>query len=95
VGLLRWNKKGRIVLVRQADPSTVLVNIFKSNTDRYFSFDEISQELEAKGIKLSQERLQRILDALEAWRRVQREEGVGEGRYTYYDTLDFGCPRKP
>lgn len=82
-------------MVRQADPSTVLVNIFKSNTDRYFSFDEISQELEAKGIKLSQERLQRILDALEAWRRVQREEGVGEGRYTYYDTLDFGCPRKP
>jgi len=82
-------------LVRQADPSTELVNIFRSNADRYFSFDEISQELETRGIKLSKERLQKILDALEAWRRVQREEGIGSGRYTYYDTTDFGCPRRP
>ena len=82
-------------MVRQADPSTELVNIFRSNADRYFSFDEISQELETRGIKLSKERLQKILDALEAWRRVQREEGIGSGRYTYYDTTDFGCPRRP
>jgi hypothetical protein len=82
-------------LVRQADPSTELVNIFRSNVDRYFSFDEISQELETRGIKLSKERLHKILDALEAWRRVQREEGIGSGRYTYYDTTDFGCPRRP
>lgn len=82
-------------MVRQADPSTELVNIFRSNVDRYFSFDEIAHELESRGVKLSRERLQKILDALEAWRRVQREEGVGAGRYTYYDTLDFGCPRRP
>jgi hypothetical protein len=82
-------------LVRQADPSTELVNIFRLNANRYFSFDEISQELEARGIKLSKERLHKILDALEAWRRVQREEGVGAGRYIFYDTTDFGCPRRP
>ena len=82
-------------MVRQADPSTELVNIFRSNANCYFSFDEISQELESKGVKLSKERLNKILDALEAWRRVQREEGVGVGRYIYYDTTDFGCPRKP
>ena len=82
-------------MVRQADPSTELVNIFRSNANRYFSFDEISRELETRGIKLSKERLHKILDTLEAWRRVQREEGVGVGRYIYYDTTDFGCPRKP
>lgn len=82
-------------MVRQADPTTELVNIFKLNADRFFSFEEIAHELETKGVKLSKERLQKILDALEAWRRVQREEGVGEGRYAYYDTLDFGCPRRP
>lgn len=82
-------------MVRQADPSTELVNIFRLNANRYFSFDEISQELEARGIKLSKERLHKILDALEAWRRVQREEGVGAGRYIFYDTTDFGCPRRP
>ena len=82
-------------MVRQADPSTELVNIFRANANRYFNFDEVSQELASKGIKLSKERLQKILDTLEAWRRVQREEGVGAGRYIYYDTMDFGCPRKP
>jgi len=83
-------------LVRQADdPSTELVSIFRSNAKRYFSFDEISKELESRGIKLSKERLHRILDTLEAWSRIQREEGVGSGRYTYYDTTDFGRPRKP
>ncbi len=82
-------------MVRQADPSTELVNIFRANANRYFNFDEISQELKAKGIQLSKDRLQKILDTLEAWRRVQREEGVGAGRYIYYDTTDFGCPRKP
>ena len=83
-------------MVRQADdPSTELVNIFRSNPKRYFTFDEIAQELAARGMQLSKERLQKILDSLEAWRRVQREEGVGSGRYTYYDTTDFGCPRRP
>jgi len=85
----------RYVLAKQADPSTELVNIFRSNPERYFSFDEISRELTARGMKLSKDRLQKILDTLEAWRRVQREESVGVGRYAYYDTLDFGCPRKP
>ena len=82
-------------MVRQADPSTELVSIFKKNADRYFTFEEISQELESRGVKITKERLHKILDTLEAWRRIQREEGIGEGRYTYYDTLDFGCPRRP
>jgi hypothetical protein len=78
-------------LVRQADdPSTELVSIFRSNPKRYFNFDEIAQELAAKGIQLSKGRLQKILDTLEVWRRVQREDGVGSGRYRYYDTTEFG-----
>lgn len=83
-------------MVRQADdPSTELLSIFRSNAKRYFTFDEISQELESRGMNLSKERLQKILDTMEAWRRIQREEGVGVGRYAYYDTTDFGCPRRP
>jgi len=81
-------------VVKEVDPSTELMSVFRSNAERYFSADELLREMSLRGLDLPGERLKRILETLEAWRRIEREGDAGEERYIFYDTMDFGRPRR-
>ncbi|MEA1959429.1 MAG: hypothetical protein U9N44_07225 [Chloroflexota bacterium] len=81
-------------MVKGVDPSTELMGVFRSNVDRHFSLDELAWEMTVRGLELTEERLKKILETLEGWRRIEREENGGEERYIFYDTTDFGCPRR-
>ena len=78
----------------ERDASLLVEEFLRANADCAFTLVELVGEMASRGMDLTQERVQSILNLLEAGGRIESEARYGEVYYSCYGITGFRRPRR-